>query len=134
VERVESFADPRRELKRYYRTRWRAMLEVMLDWPPEVADRWSWHVIDRVGDNALLNHEHAGYYVERVLARDTPREVARLGSFRSAMLLAVHADEPDTDDMAVIREWLRRARQRVAALLVAHGGRLPVFDAQRDGW
>ena len=134
MERVESFADPRRELKRYYRTRWRAMLEVILDWPPEVADQWSRYMIDCVGDSDWLNCERAGHYIERLLVRDLAREVAHLGSFRSALEHAIHADEPRSDDVTVIHEWLRGARQRVEAVLVAHGGRLPVFDAQRDGW
>ena len=46
MERIEGFADPERELRRYYRTRWQAMLEVLLGWPTEAAARWASYEID----------------------------------------------------------------------------------------
>ena len=71
MERIEGFADPERELRRYYRTRWQAMLEVLLGWPTEAAARWASYEIDtHQRADFPLAHEHA-----RIL--DTPRLGAR---------------------------------------------------------
>jgi hypothetical protein len=135
MERVESFADPERELRRYYRTRWQAMLEMLLDWPADHAARWASCEIDthqRV--DFPLAHEHAAYWLLEVLTRDVPAEARQLGKLKDDLTRAIHAAEPLGDDPRAIREWLSAARPEVEAVLRRYGSALPTFDPARDGW
>jgi hypothetical protein len=136
MERIESYADPDRDMKRYYRTSWQAMLQVLLDWPGSDAARWASYELDRVGERPFLTHEHAASYIERVLTRDVPFENGSLGALRSGLTYAIHVDEPSSahGDPSATRAWLLRARPRVEAVLRQYGGTLPTFDATRDGW
>ena len=55
MERIESYADPDRDMKRYYRASWQAMLQVLLDWPGSDAARWASYELDRVGERLQLS-------------------------------------------------------------------------------
>lgn len=130
MERTESLADERHEVKRYYRSRWEAMLQLLLDWPEDAAREYAGRLIDRVGDNPFLEHETAADYLESVILVAVPTEVRRLGSLRSAMELAIHEGEPDGNDTAALAQWLRAAKPRLQRVLRQHGGELPHYTKE----
>jgi hypothetical protein len=136
MERQKSYADPDRAIRRYYRRRWQAMLEVLLDWPIDRAQQWASYEIDtHRGAGFPLAHEHAAYWLLEVFTRDVPPENRQSGQLKADVIGAIHDSEPlwDAPDDEV-RAWLAAARPRLAAALKFHGGELPTFDPARDGW
>ena len=134
MERQESFADPDRDTRRYYRTRWQAMLEVLLDWPVDRAQQWASYEIDTHRSADWLTHEHAAYWLLGVFTRDVPPASRELGALKSDVILTIHTAEPPGDNPHEVRTWLAAARPRLAAVLARYGGALPAFDPRRDGW